>query len=185
MLQRMVQFAEAVRSGRWLGHIGWRISIDIGGSDPGPVMAYEVLRHYNQRDLTLRFVSNVDDTDLIEATLNLNAAETLFIICSKTFITQETLTDAHAARAWVVGHLGTHEAVARQRTCSAFGTGSVVANRWSWRSACRRWSPSGRNTFATSWPACTRWMDTFTPRRSNKTSPRQVRHQHQVIKAHS
>ena len=117
VLERMAVFADAVRSGRWLGHTGKRIrnviSIGIGGSDLGPVMAYEALRHYSQRDLTLRFVSNVDGTDLIEATRDLDAAETLFIVCSKTFTTQETLTNAHAARAWAVGQLGDDQAVAR------------------------------------------------------------------------
>ncbi|MEP6970808.1 MAG: glucose-6-phosphate isomerase, partial [Betaproteobacteria bacterium] len=117
VLNRMAEFADAVRSGRWLGHTGKRIrnviSIGIGGSDLGPVMAYEALRHYSQRDLTLRFVSNVDATDLVESTRDLDAAETLFIVCSKTFTTQETLTNAHAARAWAVGQLGDEKAVAR------------------------------------------------------------------------
>ncbi len=117
VLDRMTAFADAVRCGHWLGHTGQRIrnvvSIGIGGSDLGPVMAYEALRHYSQRDLTLHFVSNVDATDLVEATRDLDAAETLFIVCSKTFTTQETLTNAHAARAWVVGQLGDDKAVAR------------------------------------------------------------------------
>ncbi|MEO6407857.1 MAG: glucose-6-phosphate isomerase [Burkholderiaceae bacterium] len=116
VLERMGSFADAVRSGIWLGHTGKRIrnvvSIGIGGSDLGPVMAFEALRHYSQRDLTMRFVSNVDATDLVEATRDLDAAETLFIVCSKTFTTQETLTNAHAARAWAVGQLG-DKAVAR------------------------------------------------------------------------
>ena len=117
VLDRMANFADAVRSGRWLGHTGRRIrnviSIGIGGSDLGPVMAFEALRHYSQRDLTIRFVSNVDGTDLVEATRDLDAAETLFIVCSKTFTTQETLTNATAARAWAVGQLGDDKAVAR------------------------------------------------------------------------
>ncbi|MEO7937600.1 MAG: glucose-6-phosphate isomerase [Burkholderiaceae bacterium] len=117
VLDRMALFAEDVRSGRWLGHTGKRIrniiSIGIGGSDLGPVMAYEALRHYSQRDLTVRFVSNVDATDIVEATRDLDAAETLFIVCSKTFTTQETLTNAHAARAWAVGQLCDESAVAR------------------------------------------------------------------------
>ncbi|MEO7107460.1 MAG: glucose-6-phosphate isomerase [Rhodoferax sp.] len=117
VLDCMGNFSQAVRSGNWLGHTGKRIrnvvSIGIGGSDLGPVMAYEALRHYSQRDLTLRFVSNVDSTDLVEATHDLDAAETLFIVCSKTFTTQETLTNAHAARAWAVGQLGNDQAVAR------------------------------------------------------------------------
>ena len=117
VLDRMEAFAEAVRSGRWRGHSGKRIahvvSIGIGGSDLGPVMAYEALRHYSQRDLTFHFVSNVDATDLVEATRDLDAAETLFIVCSKTFTTLETLTNAHAARAWCVAALGDEKAVAK------------------------------------------------------------------------
>jgi glucose-6-phosphate isomerase len=117
VLARMTVFADAVRTGRWLGHTGKRIrnvvSIGIGGSDLGPVMAFEALRHYSQRDLTICFVSNVDSTDLAEATRDLDAAETLFIVCSKTFTTQETLTNAYAARAWSVGQLGGDTAVAR------------------------------------------------------------------------
>jgi glucose-6-phosphate isomerase len=117
VLERMAAFSDAVRNGGWLGHTGKRIrnviSIGIGGSDLGPVMAFEALRYYSQRDLTLRFVSNVDGTDLVEATRDLDAAETLFIVCSKTFTTQETLTNAHAARAWAVGQLGDDKAVAR------------------------------------------------------------------------
>src|SRR5450432_1092886 len=107
----------SVRSGEWKGYDGRRIrnvvSIGIGGSDLGPVMAYEALRHYSQRDLTFRFVSNVDSTDFVEATRDLAADETLFIICSKTFTTLETLTNAHTARAWSLKKLGGEEAVAR------------------------------------------------------------------------
>lgn len=117
MLQRMTVFADAVRNGDWLGHTGKRIrniiSIGIGGSDLGPVMAYEALRYYSQRDLSVHFVSNVDGTDLVEATRDLDAAETLFIVCSKTFTTQETLTNARAARQWCVSQLGDDKAVAR------------------------------------------------------------------------
>ena len=117
MLTRMAAFAEAVRSGRWLGHTGKRIrnvvSIGIGGSDLGPVMACEALRHYSQRDLIVRFVSNVDGTDLVEATRDVDAAETLFIVCSKTFTTLETLANAHAARDWSVRQLGDETAIAR------------------------------------------------------------------------
>ncbi len=117
VLDRMADFAEKVRSGAWLGHTGKRIrnvvNIGIGGSDLGPVMAYEALRHYSQRDLSLRFVSNVDPADLIEATRELDAAETLFIICSKTFTTLETLTNARAARVWSLRALGDEKAVAR------------------------------------------------------------------------
>ena len=117
VLERMASFADAVRSGRWLGHTGKRIrnivNIGIGGSDLGPVMAYEALRFYSERDLTMRFVSNVDGTDMVEATRDLDAAETLFIVSSKTFTTLETLTNAHAARDWSVGHLGDESSVAK------------------------------------------------------------------------
>ncbi|MES2186922.1 MAG: glucose-6-phosphate isomerase [Pseudomonadota bacterium] len=116
-LDRMASFADAVRGGQWRGFTGKPIrnivNIGIGGSDLGPVMAYEALRHYSQRGLVLRFVSNVDPTDLAEATRGLDAAETLFIVCSKTFTTLETLTNAHAARAWTVAQLGDDKAVAR------------------------------------------------------------------------
>ena len=114
VLDRMAAFCERVRSGEWKGHTGKRIrnviSIGIGGSDLGPVMAYEALRHYSQREMTFRFVSNVDGTDFVEATRDLDAAETMFIICSKTFTTLETLTNAHAARAWCLKALGDADA---------------------------------------------------------------------------
>ena len=114
VLDRMAVFAEQVRSGAWVGHTGKRmrnvISIGIGGSDLGPVMAYEALRDYSQRDMLFRFVSNVDGTDFVEATRDLDPAETLFIICSKTFTTLETLTNAHAARAWALKTLGDADA---------------------------------------------------------------------------
>ncbi len=117
VLRRMASFADTVRSGQWRGHSGKRIrtviNIGIGGSDLGPVMAYEALRHYSQRDISCRFVSNVDATALVEATRDLDAGETLFIVCSKTFTTLETLTNAHAARAWCVAQLGSDAAVAR------------------------------------------------------------------------
>jgi glucose-6-phosphate isomerase len=110
VLDRMAAFAERVRSGSWKGHTGQRIrnvvNIGIGGSDLGPVMAYEALRHYSDRGLTFRFVSNIDGTDLAEATRDLVPAETLFIVSSKTFTTQETMTNAHSARAWLLGGLG-------------------------------------------------------------------------------
>ncbi len=117
VLDRMAAFADRVRSGAWLGHGGQRIrhvvSIGIGGSDLGPVMAYEALRAYSRRDMTFRFVSNVDGTDFAEAVHGLDAAETLFIVCSKTFTTLETLANAHAARAWSVAALGDERAVAK------------------------------------------------------------------------
>ena len=103
-------FREQVRGGHWHGHTGRPIrnivNIGIGGSDLGPVMAYEALRHYSRRDMIFRFVSNVDGTDFEEATRDLDPEETLFIVCSKTFTTQETLTNAHAARAWTLRKLG-------------------------------------------------------------------------------
>ena len=117
VLERMSDLAERVRSGEWKGFTGKAIknvvNVGIGGSDLGPVMAYEALRYYTRRDLTFRFVSNVDSTDFVEATRDLSADETLFIISSKTFGTLETLTNARSARDWVVGELGSEEAVAR------------------------------------------------------------------------
>ena len=109
----MAAFADRVRSGEWKGHTGKRIrnivNIGIGGSDLGPVMAYEALKHYTQRDLTFRFVSNVDGTDFAEAVRDLSADETLFLVASKTFTTLETMTNAHAARDWVAEGLGGDE----------------------------------------------------------------------------
>ena len=117
VLDRMADFARRVRSGEWKGHTGKPIknviNVGIGGSDLGPVMAYEALRHYTRRDMTFRFVSNVDSTDFVEATRDLYADETLFIISSKTFGTLETLTNAHSARDWVIGQLGDDDAVAK------------------------------------------------------------------------
>ena len=145
VLDRMSDFAERVRSGEWKGHTGKPIrnvvNVGIGGSDLGPVMAYEALRHYSRRDMTFRFVSNVDSTDFVEATRDLSAEETLFIISSKTFATLETLTNATSARAWVVGELGDEAAVARHfvavstngQRVAAFGID--VANMfgfWDW-----------------------------------------------------
>jgi glucose-6-phosphate isomerase len=117
VLSRMAAFADRVRSGDWKGHTGKPIrnviNVGIGGSDLGPVMAYEALRSYSQRDLTFRFVSNVDGTDFAEATRDLNPAETLFIIASKTFTTQETMTNAASAREWSLAALHDQAAVAR------------------------------------------------------------------------
>src|SRR5580704_9115571 len=110
VLDKMTDFSNRVRSGAWKGHTGKRIrnviNIGIGGSELGPVMAYEALKHYSDRNMTFRFVSNVDGTDFAEAALGLDAAETLFIISSKTFTTLETMTNAHAARAWSLAGLG-------------------------------------------------------------------------------
>ena len=117
VLDRMGAFADRVRSGEWLGYTGKRIvnvvNIGIGGSDLGPVMAYEALRHYARRDMTFRFVSNVDGTDIVEATRDLDPAQTLFAVSSKTFTTLETLTNAHSARDWLVQALGDEAAVAK------------------------------------------------------------------------
>jgi glucose-6-phosphate isomerase len=117
VLDRMAAFADQIRGGEWLGHTGKRIrnvvNIGLGGSDLGPVMAYHALRHYSQRDLRFRFVSNVDATDFVEATRDLEPEETLFIISSKTFTTLETVTNAHAARAWSLRRLGDERAVRR------------------------------------------------------------------------
>jgi glucose-6-phosphate isomerase len=117
VLDRMAAFANEIRSGEWLGHTGKRfrnvVNIGLGGSDLGPVMAYHALRHYSQRDLRFRFVSNVDATDFVEATRDLDPEETLFIISSKTFTTLETVTNAHAARAWALRGLGDERAVSR------------------------------------------------------------------------
>src|ERR1700722_5651429 len=110
VLDKMAAFANRVRGGEWKGHTGKRIrnvvNIGIGGSDLGPVMAYKALRHYSERAMTFRFVSNVDGTDFVEATRDLDAAETLFIISSKTFTTLETMTNAHSARDWALRGLG-------------------------------------------------------------------------------
>jgi glucose-6-phosphate isomerase len=117
VLDRMAAFADRIRSGEWTGHTGKRIrnvvNIGIGGSDLGPVMAYEALRHYSERELTFRFVSNVDGTDIAEATRDLDPEETLFIVASKTFTTLETLTNATTARDWALARLGDEAAVAR------------------------------------------------------------------------
>jgi glucose-6-phosphate isomerase len=117
VLDKMADFSNRVRSGAWTGYTGKRIrnivNIGIGGSDLGPYMAYDALRHYSDRNLTCRFVSNIDGTDFVEATHDLDPAETLFIVSSKTFTTLETLTNARSARDWCVKALGSEEAVAK------------------------------------------------------------------------
>jgi glucose-6-phosphate isomerase len=145
VLERMSQFSRRIRSGEWKGHTGLPIrnvvNIGIGGSDLGPVMAYEALRFYSDRALTFRFVSNVDATDLSEAVRDLNAAETLFIVSSKTFGTLETLTNARSARDWLVGELGDASAVAEHfvavstnsEEVSAFGINTTnMFELWDW-----------------------------------------------------
>ena len=117
VLDRMAEFADKVRAGKWLGHTGKPITnivnIGIGGSDLGPVMAYEALRHYSQRELTFRFVSNVDGTDFAEATRDLDPEQTLFIVSSKTFTTLETMTNATTARDWILAALDSKSAIAK------------------------------------------------------------------------
>jgi glucose-6-phosphate isomerase len=130
VLDKMAGFSDRVRNGEWRGHTGKRIrnviNIGIGGSDLGPVMAYEALKHYSDRAMTFRFVSNVDSSDLAEAVRDLDPAETLFIVSSKTFATLETMTNAHSARAWSVAGLGGDEkSVARHFVAVSTNAGEV------------------------------------------------------------
>jgi len=131
VLDRMSAFSDRVRSGEWKGHTGRRIknviNIGIGGSDLGPVMAYEALKHYSDRAMTFRFVSNVDGTDFAEAVQDLDAAETLFIVSSKTFTTLETMTNAHTARSWLLEKLGGDEsAIAKHFVAVSTNAGEVT-----------------------------------------------------------
>ncbi|MFI8164781.1 glucose-6-phosphate isomerase [Streptomyces sp. NPDC085931] len=130
VLDRMAAFADRVRSGEWTGHTGKRIrnvvNIGIGGSDLGPAMAYEALRAFTDRELTVRFVSNVDGADLHEAIRGLDAAETLFIVASKTFTTIETITNATSARSWLLEALGDDKAVARHFVALSTNAGKVT-----------------------------------------------------------
>jgi glucose-6-phosphate isomerase len=145
VLDRMAAFTERIRSGEWTGHSGKPIrniiNIGIGGSDLGPVMAYEALKHYSRRDLTFRFVSNVDATDFVEATRDLDPAETLFIISSKTFTTLETMTNAQSAREWTLSALHDEAAIAKHfvavstnaEKVSAFGIDTAnMFGFWEW-----------------------------------------------------
>jgi glucose-6-phosphate isomerase len=129
VLDKMADFSDRVRTGAWTGHTGKRIrnviNIGIGGSDLGPVMAYEALKHESARDLTFRFVSNVDGTDFAEATRDLDPAETLFIVSSKTFTTLETMTNAQSARAWCLGVLKDEKAVAKHFVAVSTNAGEV------------------------------------------------------------
>src|SRR6202167_3014639 len=131
VLEQMSMFATRVRSGEWKGHTGKAIkndvNIGIGGSDLGPVMAYEALRFYSRRDLNFRFVSNVDSTDLVEALRDIEADETLFIISSKTFGTLETLTNATSAREWLVEKIGDDAAVAKHFVAVSTNAAKVSA----------------------------------------------------------
>ena len=146
VLDRMTEFSHRIRSGEWKGHTGKRIknviNIGIGGSDLGPVMAYEALKHYSERSLTFRFISNVDGTDFLEAVRDLDPAETLFIISSKTFTTLETMTNAQSARDWLLAGLGGEvKAVAKHfvavsanaEKVSAFGIDTAnMFGFWDW-----------------------------------------------------
>jgi glucose-6-phosphate isomerase len=145
VLDKMSAFADKIRSGEWLGYTGKRIrnvvNIGIGGSDLGPVMAYEALKHYSQRDLTFLFVSNVDGTDFAEATRSLDPAETLFLVASKTFTTQETMTNAHSARDWFLASGAPESAIAKHfaalstnaKLVSAFGIDTAnMFGFWDW-----------------------------------------------------
>ncbi len=130
VLDKMANFSQRLRSGEWKGYTGRPIrnvvNVGIGGSDLGPVMAYEALKAYSQRELTFRFVSNVDGTDFVEATHDLDPAETLFIISSKTFTTLETMTNAHSARAWCLKTLGDEKAIARHFVAVSTNAGAVA-----------------------------------------------------------
>ncbi|MFI8945935.1 glucose-6-phosphate isomerase [Streptomyces sp. NPDC053750] len=130
VLDKMADFADRVRSGEWKGHTGKRIrnvvNVGIGGSDLGPAMAYEVLRAFTDRELTVRFVSNVDGADLHEAVRDLDPAETLFIVASKTFTTIETVTNATSARTWLLNALGDEKAVAKHFVALSTNAGKVA-----------------------------------------------------------
>jgi glucose-6-phosphate isomerase len=131
VLDRMADFSNRVRSGEWKGHTGKRIrnviNVGIGGSDLGPVMAYEALKHYSDRAMTFRFVSNIDGTDFAEAVRDLDPSETLFIISSKTFTTLETMTNAHTAREWSLAGLGGDEkSVAKHFVAVSTNTAEVT-----------------------------------------------------------
>jgi glucose-6-phosphate isomerase len=130
VLDRMAAFCARIRNGEWRGHTGRPIravvNLGIGGSDLGPRMAFEALRYYSNRDLVIRFVSNVDGTELVEALRDLDAQETLFIVCSKTFRTQETLANAKAARDWLLGRLHDEAAVARHFVAASTNAAEVA-----------------------------------------------------------
>jgi glucose-6-phosphate isomerase len=132
VLDKMADFSNRVRDGEWKGHTGKRIknviNIGIGGSDLGPVMAYEALKHYSQRAMTFRFVSNVDGIDFVEATRDLDPAETLFIVSSKTFITLETMTNAHSARDWLLNGLGGDKKAVAKHFVAVSTDGEKVAD---------------------------------------------------------
>ncbi len=194
VLDKMAAFSNSVRSGEWKGYTGKPIrnviNIGIGGSDLGPVMAYEALRHYSQRDLTFRFVSNVDGTDIAEATRDLDAEETLFIISSKTFTTLETMTNAHTARVWALETLKHSAAIAKHFVAVSTNEEEVekFGHRYSqyvrvlglgWRTvldglgdwALNHDRNRARTTFADCSAASTRWTFIFALSPSSAISP--------------
>ena len=132
VLEKMSAFADRVRSGQWKGHTGKPIrnvvNIGIGGSDLGPVMAYEALKHYSQRNLTFRFISNVDGTDFVETVRDLDPGETLFLVASKTFTTQETMTNALSARVWSLAGLGGDQSAVAKHFVAISTNAKLVAN---------------------------------------------------------
>ena len=183
VLRRMGTFANQIRNGKWKGHSGKAIknivNIGIGGSDLGPAMAYDALRKYSSRDLTIRFVSNVDANDFYEKTLDLDPTETLFIVCSKTFTTLETMTNAHTARKWVLKAFGGDAAASAKHfvavstnadevakfgidTKNMFGFWDWVGGRYSMESAVglAPWSPSGQGLSASCSAASMTWTST-------------------------
>ncbi len=194
VLGKMADFSRRVRDGRWKGHSGKRIrnviNIGIGGSDLGPVMAYKALKYYSDRSMTFRFVSNIDGTDLVEATRDLNPEETLFIVSSKTFTTLETMTNARSARDWLLGGFGGDaDAVAKHFVAvstnaskvSEFGIDTAnmfefwdwVGGRYSMDSAIglSTMLAIGPEHFRACSTASIRWTSTFAPRPSSGTCP--------------
>ena len=190
VLDRMADFSKSVRSGVWRGQTGKRIrnviNIGIGGSDLGPVMAYEALKHFSDRAMIFRFVSNVDGTDFVEAVRDLDPSETLFIVSSKTFTTLETMTNARTAREWLLGSMGGEQMPSpsisslyrpMQRrlrnsasippTCLASGIGSAGAIRWIRPSASRQCWPLDRTISWQCSAVFTRWTSISARRRSS------------------
>ncbi len=185
VLDKMTSFSNRVRNGQWLGQTGKRVknivNIGIGGSDLGPVMACEALRHYTDRSLTFRFVSNVDGIDFVEATRDLDPAETLFIVSSKTFTTLETMTNAETAREWLLRGLGGEKAAVAKHfvavstnaeKVSAFGIDTAnMFGFWDWVGG--RYSMDSAIGLSTMLAPCStafiRWTNIFAPRPSIKT----------------
>jgi glucose-6-phosphate isomerase len=192
VLEKMADFSNRVRTGQWKGHSGKPIrnvvNIGIGGSDLGPVMAYEALKHYSERALTFRFVSNVDGIDFVEATRDLDPSETLFIVSSKTFTTLETMTNAETARDWLLKGLGGDRAAVAKHFVAVstnaekvsafgidtanmfgFGTGWAAVTQWIRPLGFPPCWLSGRRTFAPCWKVSTAWTSISAPRRLRRT----------------